>query len=338
MPVWEDIETKLALLAADKSTTVLRDLVEKMQQWLTVNPRPYADKPELYLTLIEVVEQASARIKMGEPVRDVLQQAGAAGFLQSVEAEQVFQANGNIFQFHINEQIKKLEEPDSHLSIPIVLLVMTEMEASDLESGKAFDNYPSEYGDNFKALLVELENYPWKPLYGATPEDWRPYFDQRTIGTLITEMLKVMRRKNRYAKNLVPEFVDIRTLNDDREQLKKLRDNGCVVIDDVISMRHPQIQHAFRRSLLDAFPKTVVGRIAPMDEAFNIKPPPALFTFSETFADLEFSKRINNDFDESCREVFQQQTFGSWFFNHVPKIIPEDEQLNTGLLSQIYRR
>lgn len=338
MPVpvdmWAQIETELAQLAQDKSAQVFRELVEKLQQWLTIKPPPHS--PEIYLTVIESIKAASQQIANGAAPRDVVQQASAGAFVQTVEADRVYQANGNIFQFLFQEPLQKVNQPAQQVRVPFVLLVMTAKEASELETGDAFNDYPGDYPTDFKALLGIMHGYDWKNFYGATPQDWRPHFDTRSIGELVAQMLKMLQTRIRFAKEIVPEFIDIRQLADDRRRLIEMRERGCVVINDVVSLRHPLIQRSFRRSLLDAFPTTMIVRIAPVADAFKQKPPQPFITFSETFEDSEFFKRIT-DFDDTCRQVDEATEFGSWFFSHVPKIIPQDEATQAGARNQWFK-
>src|SRR5207253_1357315 len=101
--------------------------------------------------------------------------------------------------------------------------------------------------------------------------------------------------------SIVPDFVDIRTLNADRKRLTDLRHKGCFVINDVMSLWHPVIQLKYRASLLEAFPSTIVYRIAPIDQALKVSQP--LIAYVEKYEDLEFFKRIK-DRDMKCRSFW----------------------------------
>jgi hypothetical protein len=68
----------------------------------------------------------------------------------------------------------------------------------------------------------------------------------------------------------VPLFHDVRTLSKTRALVQTLRQKGCIVILDAISIRHPALLRAFQRTLLDAYPDTAVLTLTPRRESFDL--------------------------------------------------------------------
>lgn len=196
---------------------------------------------------------------------------------------------------------------------------MTKKEASDLKSRTIFDR-------RFETLLNDFERFDellneeglkeWVDSYGESPSKWRPFNGNgKTIEELIRRKLYDLRWGE-----INPIFIDIKTLNQEcyRPTLKKLRETGCVVITDVISMQHPVIQQEFRRSLLDAFPCNLVAKIAPnMNILEFIR---GLSIIFELHADIEFYRRCRIDEDRRCKRIHNEYDFGDWFGEQVKKL------------------
>jgi hypothetical protein len=212
---------------------------------------------------------------------------------------------------------------------------MNDVEAEELDKGKAFEDYTDQvYVEEFKQLQTLLKS-EWKERYRATPEQWQPFANnEQTIADLISRALE---RIDGYSNRVIPRFVDIQAINDEghRYELKELRERGCVIIEDVISIRHPAIQRAYRRSLLDAFSSTIIVRVAPTSDALSVIQ--KLITFSEQYSDLEFYKRLNVDWDGKCNQVSGVAELGRWLKDQAPKLLPEDEKSKAGWRSHMYK-
>jgi len=207
----------------------------------------------------------------------------------------VISAKGNITIFNlIFESVKK---GNPSIPVSIILLVMTAQEAQELKDEMIYQEYNNPiYYQQFNDLMTTLKNDKVEDAldrYGKTPEDWKPFgINDMTIGEFIAGKLKAI---DEFQKPLVPNFVDLRLLtNDDteeqaRKELVRLRNNGCLVVMDVISLYHPTIQRVYRRSLIDAYPKVAVARLAPSSDVLKIAQ--QMISFQEHFINFEFGMK-----------------------------------------------
>jgi hypothetical protein len=321
----------------------LDSVAEQIRMLINSNPPQYP--PEVVQPLIEMVERmndefgkelptASDAGAKAQVMRRVLQRAET--FTQAGwNVNEVTQAQ-NIFNFVLGPARKAIEEPDPSISIPVVLLVMTRIEARQLDRGAMPAMIPADYWEHFNALKAFLEP-DWIERYGTTPEEWRPFGTQaENIKNLLSDLFAEVRQKKDCKKALVPEIIDVRTLLNERKRLTDLRRDGCFVINDVISMWHPDVQSVYRTSLLEAFPTTIVFRIAPIVQALGDTQP--LIQFPQRYRDLEFFKRIRSDRDLRCRDFLsanQWDDFASFVFNYAWELIPSSEKATTVVTQQI---
>jgi hypothetical protein len=102
-------------------------------------------------------------------------------------------------------------------------------------------------------------------------------------------------------------------------------------------MWHPEIQRAYRATLLDAFPSTIVFRIAPLNPAnktpMNSAQP--LIALLDQFQDLEFYKRMDADSDLKCKDIWMTTEFKQFVMNFTPDLIPPYDKVNSPLTGQI---
>jgi hypothetical protein len=227
--------------------------------------------------------------------------------------------------------------------IPIVLVVMNAREAKELASGTCFQGYPEGVLDDFRQLqiLVESTMPDWVDHYQEEAKDWRPFKENQeglTIEQLLTRAFNMI---DEYKKPVIPSCLDIHAVNEPdsksnnrRIRLWTLRKGGCVVIMDVVSMRHPVIQREFRRSLLDAFSNVLVVRIAPTSDALSLIQ--QMITLAEKHSDLEFYKRSRVEYDALCTEVVDSYNLLSWLKDHVTRLLPEKEKKPTGILGNMW--
>jgi|GEM_PF-1432195 len=214
--------------------------------------------------------------------------------------------------------------------LPIVPLVMKSSEAEELDLGSIFKGYPEDIYEDFKSLkavLAEQYTTDWVSHYKDKSQEWQPFQNNKeSLEQLIKRAISLLDGYH----NIVPWFLDIHQLNKDNKRsiLRRLRSDGCIVIMDVISMRHPNIQREFRRSLLDAFPKTMVARVAPINDVLRIEQ--MMITIIEQHIHLEYHKRYKLDHDEMCAEVDDSTKFERWFRNHVTNILPNSAKAPKG--------
>jgi hypothetical protein len=348
----EQIRSELEQLMNRADYKLLKPILEGVQP--VVNAE--AVDVEIANEVLENVKSLQAEMAKSKTPYEVIKKAATSGFNQpnlNVEGD-LYQAGRDVVNQPKRDQINnitiqiinnKLDEikrdmPDVSLEISVILLVMTATEATQLASGDAFKDYTeSVYTDEFKELQKVLGGKlppDWPNNYGKTSQDWKPFNGNETIADLIAQSLRDIEG---IQKPLVPKFIDIRTLNEEtklaRRNLKELRHNGCIIVMDVISIRHPVIQHAYRRSLLDAFPNVMIVRIAPTGDALNIVQ--QMIRFSERLIDLEFYKRFKVDLDAKCDQVSDSLELTRWLVGQTPQLVPNEQKAKGGNYGEWYK-
>lgn len=335
---WLEIEENLEQLHKDGTLIRFHPLIAQIKHMASARPYP----PDIFRAFIELIRQMGKDVKQGKPVQIVLEEAASrkGDYNQpSWDVDNVYQAHGHIFQFILNKSLEEIQPvpADPKLPIPIVLSVMTVKEAQEMISGTAFQEYPKELREDFNLLQQLLGTHGmtnWVQNYKQVPASWQPFTGSSvSIEQLINQVLL---RIEGFQKLIVPDFIDIRTLNEEqnRETLLKLRNKGCVVILDVLSMQHPMIQHQFRCSLLDVFPTCIVARVAPVIDILHFEQ--RIIAIIEQHIEMEFFKRVHMDWDDKCQEISTPTDFARWLKNQLPKLIPEDIKEQTGLRKHFY--
>lgn len=332
----QEIQNDISSFLKNETLADFHPLLEILYRYSTVRPPVFL--PEDFRAFIELIRKMSADIKQGRSVYDLLEQTTSGKYIQpDWQAHNVFQANRDLFCYvfdNFKKEIKPQKPPE--IPIPVVLLVMTSTEARELLSGDVFPENHHELRENFEKLQTLLAEYnetsDWVQRYGEKPELWKPFGagDSDNINRLICQALK---RLEKYNEPLSPFFIDIRRVNKcelkSRRELRQLREEGCVVIMDVISMHHPDIQREFRQSLLDAFPSTLVAKIAPVERVFD-ELKHEMVIFIEQYIKTEFYRRMTMDPGGQCMEISRSIHIGNWLTSHIPKLLPDDIKELTG--------
>lgn len=336
---WEDVQAALDALEVYAPLDEAKDRLQSL-----IGSRQYT--PEVIKYFIELIKGMSHEFaKMVQKTKDdtgkkqalrkVVQQAEAKFLQEKWTVENVTNAQ-NIFNFTLEVVKREVKELKSIIKIPVVLPVMTQKEAKELDSENITVAMPKNYVDDLKKFKALLKT-DWLENYGTTPEQWKPFDSiNKNIEDLMAEMLIKVQQNKGYQKPLVPYFISVHDLNKDRALLTYLRHNGCFVINDVISMWHPEVQRNYRATLLDAFPSTIVFRIAPLNQnnqALNFAQP--LISFLEQFQDLEFFKRMDADSDLRCKDMWMSTEFKQFVMNFTPELIPPYDKVNSPLTGRI---
>jgi hypothetical protein len=334
--VWNKIKDDLAQFCRERRYEPFYPLLEKLQRWS--NAQAYsADIIETFITLIRHMSDELAK---GHSIQDVLDQTLSGQYVQpDWDVNSVFQTNGNIFQVILGGFRKDVEPETSMpiISVPIILLVMNSTEAGELTEGAIWGAYPEIIRADFDNLQIFLSGNgldDWIQQYGVTPQVWRPFSNDERAETIEQLINRVLSSIKGYTAIFVPEFIDIRTINYDenRHRLRELRREGCVVIVDSISMRHPTLHREFHRSGLDAYPFTSVVSIAPIHSAFDVLREMALVIQIRT-SDMEFTKRRYDDDEDYgiCEELCDEHRFRRWFMDRVRKLSGTKAAPQTGI-------
>jgi len=207
-----------------------------------------------------------------------------------------------------------------------VLVAMTAAQVQELISGAAFEDYPQTLQDDFEAFreFLEIATPEWAEGYGDRATDWRPFRAEQAVPTieeLIGKAIQELNDMDEYRPPLAPQIIDVDALNENRLRLRNLRRDGCVVIIDSISMRHPYLQRALHGSLLDAYPKTSIVTVAPISQAFE-KARELTVVLRLRVADLEFAKRRTDRYDEfgASWETTDEGDLAKWLLDRVRKM------------------
>ncbi|MBD2501580.1 hypothetical protein [Anabaena azotica] len=224
---------------------------------------------KLYNILIHILQKYAKDLNK-QVLSDFINQSDNLNYIQSNwSVDSVTQAQ-TLINIYIND-LKKFS-PNQEIEpypIPIVLVVMTQAEAGELASGKACIYDRSKLCEDFQKIVNALygnntnEENEWIEYYGDKPSLWRPFANSGSSLT-IQELVNQAIQETDYKRPLTAEFLDIQTINtiQNRARLKKLRQNGCLVIVDTVSVRHPKIQKSLQLSSIDVSPNTTLFTIA----------------------------------------------------------------------------
>ncbi len=330
---WQTIQDELSRMLDDNTYSSVRPLLEKFKPVIDAkrfNPDFVNLELEQATAFLEIVKYIQVQDQQGGNSRVLVQQIASGVAFNQPDLKALGNVNQagrdlivNIFSNALPSF--KAEEPDPRIEVPIVLLVMSASEANELASEACFQGYPEDVRTEFRqlqTLLRENNLADWQQRYGEMAKEWRPFKEsQESIEWLLDDVFK---RVEGYEKKIVPDFVDIQTLNTNRRLLKKLRNEGCVVIMDVISLRHPKIQHAFRLSLLDAFPKTLVAMVNPIRSDVRSWVQQIMIVIERQMK-IEFYMRHDEDEDERCEEVESKLALGRFLKREVKKLLPKKD-------------
>jgi hypothetical protein len=245
---------------------------------------------------------------------------------------QVFQQSG--------DQLK-LDQPAPTIPIPIVVVAMTGSEAEELVSHEAFNNQPLLLSDHFDILQSHLTQAcpTWPKRYGESALDWRPFGDEVTVQVMVEESFEISNRDltNVSKRPLAPYFKTVQDLKENRGELRRMRMQGCIVILDIISMRHPEVQSCFQRTLLDAYHNTSVVSIAPTAQALDMARDLAVIVQLK-LADMEFWRRQNDIGEYGASEVLNNRgRFTPWLSTRVIDLIPPEDRRGAPRYSEALR-
>jgi len=264
--------------------------------------------------IIEVFQSISRCLQNEDPLNQVLETSRDRFRNIDPSMEKYFQ------NFCQSREIRE----EIGCEINIVLLVMNQSEAEELDSEIVFCDYNTELRENFHTLKQTLLNngvINWVNHYQSTSERWQPFnqdIPQQNITQLIEEVINNVHPE----PIIVYKFIDIRELNqynqDSFKLLQQLRHEGCIIIMDVISMHHPEMQHLFKSTALDAFPNTLVLMVAPIYSVFDRVT--SIKGVIEQRIDIEFYRRLVLK-DSKCMKIGDKNIFRNWLIGKVPDLL-----------------
>jgi hypothetical protein len=300
-----------------RATPPIRPAVERLQGVAAAEPPKYS--PEVVEQLLAMLQAADAQVRQGASPAEAVRAAtqGVAGY------DQPQWQVGAVFNMLVSGGgTQETAQPVLPKQVPVVLVVMTDEEAAELLDGRAFERYPAALSEDFAAMLAILDEAAisdWAGRYHGEPREWQPFGpDGPSLSALVDATVARINDRVRYEPPLAAEFISINSVNNDRGALRRLRQDGCVVVMDSVSMRHPKVQCEFYHSMLDAYPGTSLVVMAP---AANVLERARHFTvvLESRIADLEFAKRLRDpdeDYGVSL-ETSEQQMLEQWLATRV---------------------
>jgi hypothetical protein len=346
------VRRDLARARDDEHLSAFRPLIEMLQ--LALKPQ-FPDYPvNAFHVFIGLLQQISAGMRSGWGVGYTIKRVKVgtltvehAGF-GAEEIEQARAAFGDILG-KVERKIRDAAAEPEHL-VPIVLLAMTRTQAQELDAETAFSDLPDALRNDFRdlrALLLQEGVAEWLERYGDTPLDWRPFGGARdvTIEALIHKTLEDFNNENKEQGQppLSPELVDIVSLGaqEKRRDLHNLRECGCIVVIDAVSMRHPALQRAFHHAMLDAYDQTSFVTLAPHAAALEAARELSI-VLQLRHEDLELSKRRGDrnrrGFDSSAvRDIIRLDDFEGWIVDRSKKFWPEAQRGDTGIRDLMWK-
>jgi hypothetical protein len=319
---WGSISQDLKQLGGDPALALLKAPLEKLHQVSMAEPKPVP--AESMAIVVDILRQMRGAIAAGAAPGDVVKD-GPSKFVQpNWSPEQVNQA-AQIFQFYLSGQGSEAP-PDPTVQVPIVLVAMTASEADQLSTGSGVGDQLADTWPDFGSLrtILEREVPNWTERYGATATDWKPFAgqggDDRTVVELVSDETTAL-SENLASRNLAarvaPRFIDIRDLRGDRGLLRGLRDQGCVVVVDGVSMVHPALHVAFHDCYLDPFMTTSIVTISPTDALKEARLLSVVFKLK--LGDFEWAKRAADRTVKMSQsmDTTSVNDFGRWMFERV---------------------
>src|SRR5262245_235684 len=263
--VWESVEQQLQHLRFNVVTDDLAPLLDHLETLPKSVPRPIV-RPEVVMACAEIAE----RMSQAAPARhvvDLIADWHAAAFEPDPwHWRAAYEKNARRVRMILTEGFKHVKLPQVKI-VPFVLVVMTANEAEELKRETVFQASYTGLLENYRNVLGRLTRegiVDWAARYGDRPEDWRP-FEAGPGGASLAQLINAELSHEAGQELRRPAFIDIRKLNDQPDDLKELRETGCIVIIDAVSVCHPDLLTEYRRSLLDVFPSTFLLKMAPFD-------------------------------------------------------------------------
>lgn len=346
---WEELKEELQSVANNPEYKPFRPLLSRAESVIG-RGRDEADK----LTgraLLNIVKYLRSENDAGADVLSLLDRNTATMFVQPGSAEpgnratvqsgftidgDFKQANRDFIDKSIEnvyvlmmssaDELKRTTQSNRTL-VPIVPVVMTAAQAHELIDRQIFKNEPQVLETSFDELYqyLQAEAADWITRYGDRPQDWKPYGSgaaDLTLEQLIANALTGLEDQFKDLDTpLAASFSDVVAVAEgNRTSLKSIRDNGCIVIMDIISMRHPKLQRAFQQTLLDAYPRTSIVSIAPNQECYTLATKLAVLVQLKV-EEMEFQRRRGDvgDYGASQR-ILEQEEFRPWLSSRLLKI------------------
>jgi hypothetical protein len=249
-----------------------------------------------------------------------------------------FQIAGDQFQGKIN--INK----NTAIPIPFVIAAMTQEEARELLSGKAFDdpntlkNDPVQF-EKVKDILITYKIENLESRYGEKREDWKPYSEsQESIGKIIQETCNkincIQKKSIEQSCNnsddlasdekfveVEPEFVSSEYFKD-VEIRDRIRSSGVVLIIDDLSFFHPTLRIHLGKIISNE--RAAIIMLSTLSGRSHDQPFYDLIDDAIKIRLKEAHERYYNNLDPKC----EIRVEGLWSFRRwLSKVLPEEASI-----------
>lgn len=332
---WEEFVKEFNQMVASSEYRPFRSLLNKAEAFVGRN---LPEDQKTARALVNYVKFLRTERDAGKDVSELFDEKTASGFVQAewdVEGD-VKQANQDYYDNSrkyvttiVMGSAKDVATSSPKIPVPIVPVVMTDVQAQELISRTVFKEELQILENGFVELYdyLKAEVTDWMQRYGSRPQDWKPFGsgpNDLTLEQLIGNAVKGLTAAfNDPDFPLVPSFRDVVALaeGEARERLLGLRESGCIVILDVISMRHPKLQRAFQHTLLDAYPRTAVVSMAPNEGCHDKASQLAVAMLK--VSEMEFQRRIDDIGDYgTCELVVSERRFKAWLSTRLKDFDP----------------
>jgi TIR domain len=252
--------------------------------------------------------------------------------------------NPLIFETKLQELINYIKEslpgPNvTSITLPMVIIAMNRIEAEELVSGEVFEGQLQlkKRFDDFIEMLKPFRpnsfssQYPESFLnqYKDFREDWQPFFDDnKTIGQIIDGMVDWVNRhhpdmktafveRQYYSDKFLALNIDPSPNDDPLKTWEYLRNVGCLLVLDIISLFHPKLGKLFRDSYIGVSTNVSIVGISP----FNTRAIQANQELEKILRE-QFSV-IFNRFDsyapECTFEIGDGRSLSRWLYSVLPQ-------------------
>ena len=321
-PRWGRLRQELSSMEAAGAYRNVKPLLERARYLVEAGQQPQVASD--FLVLAQVLNKEfenGAVLQPGWNVNTVVQAAKVDLNLEMAPLRAALEEIG-----------AALRPKQQVIPVDIVPLIMTAEEADSLVSGAAFSASQQVLQQDFAMLAACLDGLglpDWRRHYGNRRQDWRPFEDKRpdapTIAQHIETRLRDIARNDRLAKQLSPVVHDVANLGRDEALLKQLRRDGCIVLIDSLSLRHPKLLAALQRTLLDVFPRCSVFTFAPDRGALQLLEE-MTHALQVTLRDSELRRRVQDPLQEfPCVDLIRtnEPLYGWALVNSVRKLYGE---------------
>ncbi len=237
----------------------------------------------------------------------------------------------------LEEQLKQLilefdSQLQNEIEIPFVIVAMTKSEVEGLtkkitsNQGQTLELELEKFQKIINLIQKDGRNF-FVAHYSNLREEWKPFtLEQESIKTVITNIISDI---NSFYESsnipwIKPIFVSEDFLGDDYNRRidiwNNLRQSGCVIIVDAISLFHPQVRETLLQAQITSKENVTILVLSPVNP-YEIEANKLLEEIIRHRMQAAFS-RFDKNFDKFCEiGIGNLRTIKRWFFSIIPETI-----------------